>query len=288
MSSKQVVGYDVTISCDVAGNDHNVIGDVMRQWFKKFCFQREKGSSGYEHFQCRGHLYEKKTIGAMIKISKLHLWGGHVSVTCTKVHEGTNFNYVMKADSRVDGPWTDENFIEPLPLTRQLKSFQQTQFRKWQKIILEWCAMADDRSIKLIFDQHGNSGKSIMSEYLEYKGLAFEMPPFKLMEDIMQCAMGISAQKVYLIDMPRAMKKDKLGEFYAGLEALKNGVCYDKRYSFKKRRMDRPQVIVFTNVLPDFSMLSRDRWEVFRMTSDFDLEPYEFSPDSRGGAGATL
>lgn len=250
----------------------------MSQWFKKFCFQRETGSMGYEHFQCRGHLYEKKTMGAMIKIAKEHLFCAHVSITSTKVHEGTNFNYVMKADSRVEGPWTDENFINKPKLTRQLKVFAQTEFRPWQETIVQWCNQEDDRSIKLIFDQQGNSGKSIMSEYLMYKGLAFEMPPFKLMEDIMQCAMCVREQKVYLIDMPRAMKKDKLGEFYAGLEALKNGMCYDKRYNFKMRRMDRPQVIVFTNVLPDFSMLSRDRWEVYTMTADFSIVTYDTTP----------
>ena len=33
-------------------------------------------------------------------------------------------------------------------------------------------------------------------------------------------------QKAYIIDMPPGMKKDKLADFYAGLESIKNGVTF--------------------------------------------------------------
>lgn len=135
----------------------------------------------------------------------------------------------------------------------------------------------DDRSIKLIIDEKGNAGKSIFAEYLEYKGKAWELPPFRQMEDIMQCVMSIKTQKAYLVDIPQAMKKDKLSEFYSGLEALKNGIAYDKRYSFKKRRMDRPQIIVFTNREPCVAFMSMDRWELYDMQADKSIK-------SRGAA----
>ena len=75
-------------------------------------------------------------------------------------------------------------------------------------------------------------------------------PADTIMCDIMEFAHSFPAQKAYIIDMPRGMKKDKLADFYAGLESIKNGVTYDKRYVGKKRRMDRPQIMVFTNSLP--------------------------------------
>ena len=71
--------------------------------------------------------------------------------------------------------------------------------------------------------------------------------------------------------MPRGMKKDKLADFYAGLEAIKNGVTYDKRYVGKKRRMDRPQIFVFTNMLPAFEFMSLDRWRIHVMQPDKSL-----------------
>lgn len=172
----------------------------------------------------------------------------------------------------MDGPWEDKDFVDPPKLTRQLKHFHDQEKYPWQETVTKWCDELDDRSIKLLIDTVGNGGKSILAEDLEYHGKAYEIPPFRLMEDIMACVMSVGEKKAYIIDMPRAMKKDKLSEFYAGLESLKNGVCYDKRYSFKKRRMDRPQVIVFTNKEPCYEYMSLDRWEIWHMCEDKSLK----------------
>ena len=32
--------------------------------------------------------------------------------------------------------------------------------------------------------------------------------------------------KCYIIDMPRGLKKDKMGDFYSGVEELKNGCAF--------------------------------------------------------------
>ena len=114
----------------------------------------------------------------------------------------------------------------------------------------------------------GNSGKSIFAEFLEYQGVAFELPMLRTMEDLMAFAYSYPPKKAYLIDMPRGIKKDKMGEFDGGVECLKNGVTYDKRHHGKKRRMSRPQIFIFTNVLPDFSLMSMDRWRVWTMRQD--------------------
>lgn len=269
MPDQQCASWDFTISCEKFP-DKNDLMKLLSKWCKKWVFQQEKGeTSGFLHWQGRVSLIKKKRESEIIKQIPIP---GRWSKTCTKVHQGQNFNYVMKADTHVDGPWSDQDFDEPPPLTRQLKKFMADEMRPWQTTLKDLLTEEDDRSIKLIIDKTGNSGKSIFSEYLEYNGLAYEIPPFRLMEDIMQCAMCIKTQKCYIIDMPRALKKDKLSEFYSGLECLKNGVCYDKRYSFKKRRMDRPQVVVFTNKDPCWDYMSMDRWEIYDMTPNFSLE----------------
>lgn len=267
-----VTGFDFTL--DASACDVNQMKLILHEWAKKWTFQKESGSeTSYEHYQCRMHLHVKQRESEIIA-KTAHLWPGKSrrwSVTSKTVHEGQNFNYVMKADTRIEGPWTDKDYEEPPKLTRQLRIFNTLEFHPWQAQVKQWCLEEDDRSIKLIYDRHGDAGKSIMAEYLEYHGMAYEIPPFRQMEDIMQVVMSIKDKKAYLIDMPRAMKKDKLGEFYSGLEALKNGIAYDKRYSFKKKRMDRPQVIVFTNTLPQFDMLSLDRWQVWELCQDKTL-----------------
>jgi hypothetical protein len=68
--------------------------------------------------------------------------------------------------------------------------------------------------------------------------------------------------------MPRGMKKDKLGDFYSGIEVIKNGVAYDKRYTAKKIRFNRPRIFVFTNTLPELNLMSKDRWVIWTIINN--------------------
>lgn len=270
MSKSQVTGFDFTIPLNDTWPDHNVVETHLRKWCKKYAFQKEKGDTGYIHWQGRVSLIKKRRLGELKKAGFLQPGGWPTVTSATTYQNGDNF-YVLKEDTKLDGPWIDTDYEEPPVLTRQLKTFKKQEMYPWQSQVMEMAKELDDRSINLIYDTIGNSGKSIMCEYLEYHKLAYEIPPMRSMEDIMACCMCLKSQKCYLIDMPRGMKKDKLGEFYAGLESLKNGVCYDKRYSFKKRRMDRPQIIVFTNTLPKWDLMSTDRWELYTMQPDKKL-----------------
>lgn len=259
----QLCTYDFTLPTHSNDRD-NIIGH-LKEWAKKWVFQEETSDSGYNHFQGRISLIKKLRMNELISKTRDVFIGCHWSITSSATHEGARFNYVMKADTRVAGPWKDDD-EEPPKLTRQLRAFMEQEKYEWQLQLENMVQQTDDRRIIVIVDNEGNQGKSIFCEYLEYQKLAYEIPPFTAMEDVMQCAMSIKVQKAYLIDMPRGMKKEKLAGFYAGLESLKNGVMYDKRYAFKKRRIDRPQVVVFTNTVPDISLLSADRWLFLELT----------------------
>jgi hypothetical protein len=71
--------------------------------------------------------------------------------------------------------------------------------------------------------------------------------------------------------MPRALKKDKLGGFYSAIETVKDGYAYDDRYNFTEKIFDCPVIWVISNTLPDFSLLSRDRWKLWEITDDKEL-----------------
>lgn len=182
----------------------------------------------------------------------------------------------MKADTRVDGPWTEKDYRQPKELTKQLQvSGILDNMYPWQTELMQRVQDFDMRTIHMVVCKKGGEGKTMFSEMMEYKDLAFEVPPFTSMEDIMQCVMGVPPYKTYLIDMPRAMPKSRLAGFFAGIESLKNGVMYDKRYHFKKRRIDRPNIIVFSNKLPKLQYLSRDRWRLWTITQDKRLVVYK-------------
>lgn len=240
----------------------------LRPWFKKYIFQKEKSENGYVHWQGRGSLI-KKAVHDKIK-GQL---GFHNDPTTNEEFKKKSFQYVMKEQTRIDGPWDDRDYDEPAVMTRQLESFLQLPLRPYQQQIKDMITVPCDRSIIVIYDPIGNSGKSIFSEYLEYLKVAYEIPTFDKLEDIMFCVMGLKTYPCYIVDMPRGLPKRSLSQFYSGLECLKNGVAYDKRYQFRKRRFDRPHIVVFTNVLPKWNLLSLDRWKPYRMLSDYSMTP---------------
>lgn len=235
--------FDMTISAAVAGEDHVLVGTRLAEIADRFVFQLESSEAGYRHYQVRLQARQKMRLAAFIAKIGSRLWNGHVSVTSAGVHSSRNFNYVMKLDGRIAGPWSDKHFVraEAPPMTRQLKAFLEAPLRPWQVAVEAMVQKTDDREVILIHDGVGGIGKSIFCEYLEHKGLAFEVPPFSKMEDLMAVTQAACDRSAFLIDMPRSIPKANLEEFYAGIETIKNGVAYDKRYQFKKGRFDRPQ-----------------------------------------------
>jgi len=238
---------------------------------KKWAFQKEEGAGGYVHGQARMSLVAKRTFGPLKELMDASgLVDYHLTPTSKGVALKGDTFYVIKVDTQLDGPWTDQDEREEKVMTKQLQKIQTLY--SWQQSVVDYLKSWEDRKILCVVQPAGDCGKSGFAEYCEYHDLAYEIPPMNDMQDIMAWVMGISTKwKAFIIDMPKAMKKDKLGPFFAGLECLKNGVCYDKRYGPKKRRMDRPHVIVFTNSMPDTNLLSADRWD-FRTIEDLELK----------------
>jgi len=266
--------FDVTIPVDKYTTQD--LQDLLRNLAKRWTFQTEEGKTGYQHYQVRLSLKIRKRFSTIKKEVKegRGMILGHISPTSNPTFYAGDFFYVMKEDTRIAGPWKDTDEIKIM--TKQLKWFQNQKLRKFQKDIITEANIFCMRTINLIWDTTGCCGKSLLSEHMEYIGLAEEIPPFRLMDDIYQwvCSRGlkIGFKKAYIVDLPRGMKKDRLGDFYSGIEVIKNGVAYDKRYSGTKQRFDRPRIFVFTNTLPSFNLMSKDRWVIWKIMPDFSYE----------------
>ena len=121
----------------------------------------------------------------------------------------------------------------------------------------------DTRTVHCIIDPNGGVGKSTLCDYLQYMGMGKALVPMASMEDLMQAVFNIGKQRCYLMDMPKGTPKDKLGPLYAGIEKIKDGMAYDKRYSYKELLMMEPHFFVFTNKWPELNLLSPDRWKLY-------------------------
>lgn len=263
MSKSRIVGVDATIKKEFYSIEE--MRAICNKHFKEWAFQLEKGTeTGYEHWQLRGKLNEKQQIDKDNHLNKV--CKGWFSPTTTAMVG--NYDYCTKDHTREIGPFRWDDKV----LTRQVSDFLQLELRPYQRDVERWCKEPDDRTIDVIFDEVGNVGKSIFAEYLEYKGYCENVPAFRAMEDIMGWVCTRPIAPMYIFDMPRGMKKDKLADFYSGIECIKNGMAYDKRYNARKIYFDRPRVVVFTNTLPKYELLSKDRWHTWRMREDFSID----------------
>ena len=74
--------------------------------------------------------------------------------------------------------------------------------------------------------------------------------------------------------MPRAMNQKKCGQMYTAIETLKGGWSYDWRNHWKEWYMDSPIIWVFTNTEPELSYITEDRWALWKIEKNEELQKY--------------
>lgn len=262
--SIQCRSYDFTIP--KVDDDEALVRNFVIGCASKWVYQLEKSDTGYVHYQGRVSLIKKRREDEVKSI--LRHPGIHWSLTSSI--NSQSFSYVMKIDTRIDGPWSDKDPALPY-VPRQIREFASYEMYPWQRDVAAWCEVWDKRSIHVIYDSCGNSGKSNLRMYLSCMGKARSLPFCNDFKDILRNVMDMPLATAYFVDMPRAVTKDKLYQFWGAIESIKDGYCYDDRYSFKERYFDSPQIFVMTNSLPDSSLMSRDRWKIWYLIEDKTL-----------------
>lgn len=239
----------------------------LKRWLcnntKKWCFQEEKSETGYEHYQGRFSLKVKKRLTTLAKMIPHKM---HISITSNENRDNTF--YVTKDETRVNGPWRDEDGFSYIPW-----DIDGITLRPWQQTIADMANIREPRKVDCLIDLTGNIGKTILQRYLGIHKIGRTIPYCNSFKDIMRMAMDMPESKLYMIDLPRAISKENLHGMFSAIEVLKSGYAYDDRYSFKERYFNPPRVFVTTNQIPDRRMLSLDRWQLWKI-ADNELVPY--------------
>lgn len=265
--------WDIRVSEDKTSQSD--LAKLFKHIAKKWAFQLEKGEqTGYLHFQCRVSLKSKARDNELRK----RLNGLEAYLTPTSTENRDNNFYVTKEETRVAGPWTDADPYIP----RQVREIDKLRF--WQLTIIESAKIWDTRTINILYDPIGGTGKTTLKTYIGCKKIGRALPFMNDYRDLLRIVMDTPKVPLYIIDIPRALKKDHLFQFFSGIETLKDGYAYDDRYSFKEEYFDCPVVWVFMNTIPDLSYLSSDRWKFWRFNEKKNLEV--FIPDKPGSLGA--
>lgn len=274
--SSPLAMWDMTVPHSTSdGYVEDDVKTFLRTHCKRWCFQLEKGSeTDYFHFQVRMSLIVKKRVGHMITWISSLMPGCHVSPTSNPTFFSGNEFYVMKEDTRVDGPWTDRDDFNPVAVPTRLRN-NTPDWRPWQNTVLSLINVPpNDREINVIYDPKGGNGKSFLTMWLMARNMAERIPQQKDPRDIMRMIMNLPKRSCYFIDLPRGTSRNNENTMYSAIEEIKNGYCYDDRYHFKREMFEPPHIWVFTNCPPNTDLLSRDRWHMWTISSNQHLLPW--------------
>ena len=125
-----------------------------------------------------------------------------------------------------------------------------------QRELIDAIENQNDRQITWIFDPIGNTGKSFWSKYMIVKYKAIRFTNAKTAD----LAYAYNGEPIVIIDLSRSTR-DRVN--YGAIEDLKNGMLFSGKYKSKTKIFSRaPKIIILTNVRPNLSAMSRDRWDI--------------------------
>lgn len=253
--------FDFTAKAET--NEQAIIRQILKNIGKKWAFQREKGKSGYDHYQCRVQLQTRSRKSTLInRLQQEGLKDFHLSET----HDKGTFRYVLKDESRIEGPWTDKDI--PLPI--HLQMIRDNPY-EWQKKASK--LPFDMRKIHFIHDPDGNNGKTQWAILRRISVDAVYISAWTEDKEVVQQVFAATNDRPpfsnyeIIIDLPRVkFGEKKMTSLYFLLEAIKNGRVFDSRYSFKEAFLGPSRVIVLSNhQLSPGDKLSQDRAKFYRI-----------------------
>lgn len=238
--------------------------------------ESEDEDGGYLHYQGKISLMKRKRkceLISLLKTNNFIMQKAHFSPSSNNAL-GSIF-YVMKLDTRVNGPWSDTD-EKPIPVPVQLRNIESLY--PWQQEVIDRSLHCwNPRTINVLYDPTGNKGKTILTLWCKVNRiLDCKLVPCILQSfmDLNQAVMSQPVGGMYFVDMPRSLPKNKLSEFMAFVETLKNGYVFDTRYKFTERIFNSPVVWLFSNMIIDKALLSGDRWVYWTIDDDKELVLY--------------
>lgn len=258
--------WDITWKYDGTSRE-----DVLT-WCKdhadKWAFQHEVGTTtGYHHWQLRVSLRDKCRAPPGLPPE------AHYTPTATE--NRSNFTYVTKDHTRVQGPWrhTDEDIFVPWHLAGKLETLYP-----WQKTIWDSADLRQEREINVIYDPVGCQGKSTIASLMDVYNRGIEMTAYNDYKLVTQSLCNMLKDtnnrdpRCILFDLERARAQHELAGLYSAIESIKKGLVADWRNHYIKWRFHPPIVWVFMNTLPDRAYATKDRWKIWEISASRELQ----------------
>lgn len=174
-------------------------------------------------------------------------------------------NYVMKEESRKDGPWSDKPFQH-----KQTGWDIITKLHPWQlqieNEIKHKCK--NTRTINWLFDPLGGTGKTSLIKML-YKTYDIGWLYYANTRDLLNYVFKTSNKNCYIFNLTKAKPRDIGGEdLYSALESIKDGMIFNGKYETGTKCMDPPHIWVFANEKPNYSAMTNNRFKVWTIENN--------------------
>lgn len=270
--------YDFRITIEPKQLSYILVIECLKVISKNFVFQLELGAETKRlHYQGRLSLIKKKrphlATALFLKAFEKHLEGisWYLKPTTKSEYLKGSFIYVMKLDTREDGPWSDKDI--PAYRPRHIRGITPYPF---QQQVLDSMLEYDDRHINCIIDPSGNNGKSVLAALIRSAG-GITIPCVGDTERLIATVCNILSSKklrvprLIIVDLPRSINNQRLYQLMTALEVVKDGYVYDTRNHYSDWEYDKPQLWVFTNNPIPEKYMSADRWKFYSIDKDKQL-----------------
>lgn len=240
--------------------EEHVTAIEQHQLVEAFCAQEEIGASGTRHIQ--GCLKFATRARPMTVFHEEHYRRIHWEI-CR--NWSASLNYCRKAETRApEGKRWEKN----VPMTggygTQAGTVSTIQPRGWQARLLDRIPEMKPRKIYWYWEEEGNVGKSALIKYLciNYAAIMLSGKASDMKFAVCSCK---KKPELILIDVPRSCHQYIS---YSGIEEVSNGCFLSTKYESGMCIFECPKIIVFANETPEYSKMSRDRWEVKHLGAD--------------------
>ena len=219
------------------------------------------------YFEITDRMDFKKRMTEILGHSDFHL-------EVAKATQASCANYIYAVDKNYEAGFVGYN--KNLPIPRRYKNgpaqfWDKIVLKPFQKEILEIAtSFPNRRDIYYFFEEKGNTGKTIIAEYLHiYHGAIITGGSASDMKHAVSRWQEVTGNDPTIIIVNVARSDSLNQESCKALESIKDGLFFDGKYeSAMAHSFEKPHILIFSNRRPETSFFSEDRWKIFQIVDE--------------------
>lgn len=242
-----------------------ILEPFLQQNCSQWVFQKEVGENGTPHIQGNIKVHKKRRWESFGLPKGIH-WEKTRNIKAA-------FEYCAKESTREgENYW----FYPPRIIKGKLKLINE--LRPWQQTVVNMLQdEPDDRTVNWIYDQEGCMGKTVFSKYLYSKHDAIiatgggNKDIACLIALLLKDGRDLNIKTTFVFNFPRSTE----GVSYKAIESVKDGLMTSVKYETSTLVFNSPHVWVFSNELPEYHKLTKDKWAIWTIEDSILVKYFE-------------